>query len=278
MATGSLLIHVEQQLPMTIVALAGPLTLTTAPQVRQALLQDLAECPDGIVIDLSGLRVDSDLPLAVFRAVQRHASTWPAIPVVLCSPPAGLSERLARIGMDRTLPVFASRAPALAAATRAPSIARADQQLFRSVGAPEQARDLIVEICQAWDVPELTDPARLVVSELVTNAVLHANGAPKLTVVLRRPYLHLVVRDETPEPPVRRDIPPMAGLTSALSGWGLNLVSITAHAWGHLTNDTGKVVWAMLRCRRADDASMRNLRPHAVRPQCLHPRRPGRRG
>jgi anti-anti-sigma regulatory factor len=271
MATSPLVIRIEQHLPITVVALAGTLTQQSAAQLRQTMLKCLAECPDAIMIDLSGLRVDGDLPLVVFRAVRRHAASWPAIPVLVCSPPPALADQLARVSVDGVLPVFPDRASGLAV-IRSPSIARADRQLTPSVGAPEQARTLMVEICEAWNLPELVDPARLVASELVTNAILHAWGPPQLSAVLRRAYLHLIVRDESPDPPVRRAIPPMAGLTRTLSGWGMNLVAVTAHAWGHLANDTGKAVWAMLRCPQRPSASVRALRPHLVRPQCLHPR------
>lgn len=265
-ASGSLAIRVERRLPVTVVALAGDLTMPAAARLRQTLLKCLADCPDAVVIDLSGATVDTDLPLAVFRAVRRHASAWPAIPVSLCSPPPALSARLARLGMDRVLSVFPSRQRALAAAGTAPTVARADRQFLQSVNAPAQARELIVEICRAWDLPELVDPARLVVSELITNAVLHGRGAPHLTVVLRHPYLHLIVRDDSPDPPVRRTPPPAPGTGTALSGWGLQMVDRAVHSWGHLANETGKAVWAMLRSRQQTGAAAPAVHPQSVRP------------
>jgi anti-sigma regulatory factor (Ser/Thr protein kinase) len=69
--------------------------------------------------------------------------------------------------------------------------------------APAEARRGTKSALLAWSLPALVDDATLVVSELVTNAVLH--GAPPLQLVLRRRLddVRLDVQDANPQPPPR---------------------------------------------------------------------------
>ena len=101
---------------LVTVSLTGPLTLDGVPHVRGVLLKCLADCPTGLIVDLAGLTVDSDLPLVVFPAVARHARAWPgAPPVLLCAPSGPVADRFARWQLRRFLPVHADRAQAVAA-------------------------------------------------------------------------------------------------------------------------------------------------------------------
>jgi hypothetical protein len=244
--TDTLRIRVEQLLPVAVVTLDGTLSLSAVGRVRSALLKCLAECPDALVVDLAGLSVDSNLPLAVFRAVRRHASTWPAVPMLLCAPSPALLGRFSRTSLGVVIPVYPTRADALAAVDTRQTVARADRDLLPTLDTPAQARELVRDLCLAWGLSGLVDDARLVVSELVTNALLHARGVLRLSVVLRHRDLHLIVRDQSPVPPRRRP-PPSRTSKVALGGRGLYLLDLTAHSWGHLVNDTGKAVWALLR-------------------------------
>src|SRR6266542_1799086 len=91
-------------------SLSGPLTLHRVPEVRGLLLRCLTECPAALVVDLSDLVVDSDLPLAVFPAVARRVRAWPgAAPILLCVPPGPVADRLARWRRRRYLTVHGSR-------------------------------------------------------------------------------------------------------------------------------------------------------------------------
>jgi anti-sigma regulatory factor (Ser/Thr protein kinase)/anti-anti-sigma regulatory factor len=241
-------IRVVRSLPVAVVELDGELTLAVAGEVRGTLRTCLAECPDAVVVDLAGLRVASNLPLNAFRAIRRQEATWPAAPVLLCAPSPVLAARLARSGLDRLLPVLPSRAAAVAAVGARPSLARVDLQLPPAVTAPARARELVYDACVAWGVPELIDDARLVVSELVTNAILHTGDRLRLSLVLRDRALHLIVHDRSTDPP-RLVFEGGARAAARLGGRGLYLLEITAQSWGHLTTDTGKAVWAVLRRR-----------------------------
>jgi anti-sigma regulatory factor (Ser/Thr protein kinase) len=80
--------------------------------------------------------------------------------------------------------------------------------------------------------------ATLLVSELVTNAVLHAGTAIELCVELRGGILRVEVRDGTTLAPSRRRYDLTAG-----TGRGMMLVEELAAAWGSELVDDGKLVW-----------------------------------
>lgn len=93
---------------------------------------------------------------------------------------------------------------------------------------------------------DVVDDAKLLVSEIVTNAVVH--GKPEVTLVLRidPPGLGVVVADEGRAQPHLPDAAPDA---DAPSGRGLLIIDAIASAWGVSPNapPPGKSVWFELR-------------------------------
>ncbi|MEU4423278.1 ATP-binding protein [Actinoplanes sp. NPDC024001] len=102
------------------------------------------------------------------------------------------------------------------------------------------ARVVTRDACQAWGRPALANHAVFIMSELVTNAVLHTGTKMVASVSVRGRRLHLAVRDGTGTPPrlVRANGTPLS------RGTGLRLVRAASHAWGALPCRDGKVVWA----------------------------------
>jgi anti-sigma regulatory factor (Ser/Thr protein kinase) len=95
-----------------------------------------------------------------------------------------------------------------------------------------------------WDVASLADDAGLILSELVTNAVVHAS-ALKVDVWLMcdRQRLLIMVSDPCPIMPTRTD----EGQPDAMSGRGLMIVEALAQSWGaYWVPEQGKVVWALV--------------------------------
>lgn len=91
----------------------------------------------------------------------------------------------------------------------------------------------------------MTDDLSLVVTELVTNAVLHAKAPIELVIEQADGCLRVSVRDNDPHlpsPPPPR--PPTAALTF---GRGLAVVEALATRWGATPSGEGKEVWAELR-------------------------------
>ncbi|MFC8719037.1 ATP-binding protein [Kitasatospora sp. NPDC057198] len=107
------------------------------------------------------------------------------------------------------------------------------------------ARRHTTQVLECWHARlELSDAARLVVSELATNAV-RARGGPHgftLSLVLRGGSLLVQVGDQDPCPPRPRPAGP-----DATGGRGLHLVDELSARWGYYrTAPHGKVVWAEL--------------------------------
>lgn len=78
----------------------------------------------------------------------------------------------------------------------------------------------------------------LCVSEVVTNAVLHARSAPTMTVRRDDDLLTVEVADDDPTQPVRR-----AHSTTATTGRGLRILDDLTVRWGTRPTASGKVVW-----------------------------------
>lgn len=124
------------------------------------------------------------------------------------------------------------------------------QTLALTPSAPSvrRARDWVGELLEQIGRPELVDSARLAVSELVTNALLHAE--PPLAVRLRGTAEHprVEVADHSltpPQPRPRTDVTLEDELTWTTGGRGLDLVGCHAVAWGADIDPRGigKVVW-----------------------------------
>jgi hypothetical protein len=80
--------------------------------------------------------------------------------------------------------------------------------------------------------------AEFLVSELVMNALRHAETAPVLHIQLLRPGFRVVVEDDSPDFVVREPADP-----DRRSEHGLGKVDAFAGAWGWDTTATGKRVW-----------------------------------
>jgi len=226
-----------------IATVSGELRLADTAPLHIALLKCLAEQPDALLVDLTGLHVRQPLALSVFTAVLRQAARWPGTPVLLCGPPPDTRRHLVA-GAYRRLPLFTGTAPALAhlhdERLTMPSLS---EELLPVSGAARHARDVVTEACLRWDLPELVAPASLIVNELVANVVDHAGTMMTLRLSLRKRYLNIAVRDGSPAPPVLS----AAVSPEALNGRGLMLVNELACTWGSLPATDGKVVWAALR-------------------------------
>jgi anti-sigma regulatory factor (Ser/Thr protein kinase) len=104
------------------------------------------------------------------------------------------------------------------------------------------ARDVVADVLTTMGWPEHTiDRARVVASELVTNAVMHAGTAFELTIRVDDACWIEVTDGAPAELPQRVD---HGG--SRPGGMGLYLVDALAAEWGVERDPTCKVVWARL--------------------------------
>jgi anti-sigma regulatory factor (Ser/Thr protein kinase)/anti-anti-sigma regulatory factor len=225
-----------------VVTLSGRLGLREVAPLRNRLLKCLAEQPESVLVDLAGFSVAEPLALAVFTAVVRQAARWPGIPVLFCAPSPATRTLMNRGAFNR-LPVFHSVSAARDhVGTDWQTLPSISDELLPLSGAARQARNVATDACLRWDLPHLIAPASLIVSELVSNVVDHAQTMATLRLSLHRGYVTIAVRDGSPAEPVK-----VAGISpDAYSGRGLILVEASAHSWGWLPTDDGKVVWASL--------------------------------
>jgi anti-sigma regulatory factor (Ser/Thr protein kinase) len=89
----------------------------------------------------------------------------------------------------------------------------------------------------------LRDDAVLLVSEVVTNAVIHARTPLRLFLHDRPHLVRVEVEDASPDQPVTTTTTTSAPDALRASGRGLELVERLADAWGVESRRTGKVVW-----------------------------------
>ncbi|GAA0502570.1 ATP-binding protein [Paractinoplanes deccanensis] len=228
-----------------LVEMIGRLGLTDVADVHVRLLKALAEQPQSLLIDLSGMTVEEPLALAVFTAASRQAARWPGIPLLLCTARPPVHALLTGPAYHR-LPVFDSLGTARAHARDhgGETMPAISDDLLPITGAPRHARDVATDACLRWDEPGLVGPASLIASELVSNVVDHAHTMMTLRLSLRRRYLNIAVRDGSPAEPTRPLRVP--GRTDLNRGRGLLLVDASSHAWGWVPSADGKVVWASL--------------------------------
>jgi anti-sigma regulatory factor (Ser/Thr protein kinase) len=117
--------------------------------------------------------------------------------------------------------------------------------------APASVARLFVRcLCEEWGVAAVADVAELLSSELVTNAVVHAQSAIELEVTRSRTELRVDVGDVGPG-----SVQPVAHArpAEAEGGRGLAIVASLADDWGVEEVPTGKSVWFALATPQVDE-------------------------
>ena len=132
--------------------------------------------------------------------------------------------------------------------------ARAELLLPMQRTSPAMARDFARRSGCTSHALEVLDDALLLISELVTNSVLHGGPPIVLAIDCDGSGLHVRVRDGATQPPVGRG----AG-ADAESGRGMSLVDLISDTWGVEPvadeHGIGKEVWFELAADRGAAAS-----------------------
>lgn len=100
------------------------------------------------------------------------------------------------------------------------------------------ARQLVRQTLSDWTAPQYEWTAAQLLTELVTNAVIHAGTPVTVCLALFADRLRVEVRDGSPRLPAQRSYG-----VQATTGRGLQLVSVLATSWGVSIDEGGKTVW-----------------------------------
>jgi hypothetical protein len=112
--------------------------------------------------------------------------------------------------------------------------------------AAHAVRRFVIDTLDEWGQSDLTDDAALVVSELASNALLHAESPFRVSIRWRGPVVRLSVHDASCLFPVCRAAP-----SEVPGGRGVGIVASLARRWGTDPVPEGKVVWAELQTHLA---------------------------
>ena len=101
-----------------------------------------------------------------------------------------------------------------------------------------RARQLARERLRVVCTPDVLDTVALLVTELVTNAILHARTPLQLEIEVHPDRVRLCVEDASLQQPELHHYD-----TDAVTGRGLALLEQLATSWGVEARPSGKVVW-----------------------------------
>ncbi|WP_367324892.1 SpoIIE family protein phosphatase [Streptomyces sp. HUAS ZL42] len=117
---------------------------------------------------------------------------------------------------------------------------RAGWAVWRLPDAVMHARRFTARTLRRWKVDEVADTALLVVSELVTNALVHTQGPVSVDLMLRGDRIRVCVSDASPRAPAK----PVITDWEATGGRGLLLVEAMSESFGSVPVAGGKQVWS----------------------------------
>ncbi len=114
--------------------------------------------------------------------------------------------------------------------------------VWRVPEAVRHARRFTRRALRAWGVTDEPDAILLIVSELVTNALVHTDGQVRLDLTLINNRMRVAVADISPRTPIK----PTSIGWEATGGRGILLVEALSATWGTVPVSGGKQVWAEL--------------------------------
>jgi anti-sigma regulatory factor (Ser/Thr protein kinase) len=182
-------------------------------------------------------------------------------------PQRRLLEATARRTADavRRVRIITGRGPEDATADDPALIGQGDRASVLLEGDPRAAsasRRFLREWLEEWGVDDDTvDNAQLCLSELVTNAIIHARTSSELTVHFEHRVLTVVVRDlggsNRSNDPASMTQMPDADDPMRVFGRGLTLVDAIADRWGSEQDASGTTAWFVIELEHAEDPPAR---------------------
>lgn len=230
----------------TVLAIDGALTLDDVPELQRHLGVALAQVHDSVVCDLTHLGTADPEAITIF-ARNAFLADGPGPLIYLAGARGAVGDVLERMELARFVGVAESVSDAvLLARHRAPRLC-AVQAFDQGPVTPRHARRFVGHILTQWDLSAVADDIQLAVSELATNAVMHAQTALLVRLERTADRVFVSVKDEH-DGPVRAWWDGQAGWRAAApseGGQGLPIVrtlAVSSGAYAHPAG--GAVVWA----------------------------------
>lgn len=229
---------------VAILTVEGVLDSSTYRTIRDTVIKAAIDEPRAVIVDVERLDAPSASAWTVFTSARWHVSVWPDVPILLvCAEPRGQRE-VAKAGVTRYVPIYASLELALdAVRRRALSVRRrACTELARNISSLDTARSVITDWLTQWDVPDAIPVAATVATVFVENVLDHTESAPALIVESHQHTVTVAVEDGNYHLPGRHeDADGGADIVS-----GLAIVSALCRTWGATPTSSGKTVWGLV--------------------------------
>lgn len=211
--------------------------------LERTLVAALAVGPSAVVLEQSDGHGTHAPFTAAFDAVDTYLRTWSGTPLFMHLRDPAQERAFQAHPLSQRVTTWPSLDNAVAAA-QLPPMERLSLTLDPEMSAPRRARELVDHALASWDPERPATDLKLVVTELVTNAVIHAQTALTVTLTRHRwgPAIRVAVRDGSNEQPVHE----ARADTSAPGRRGLLIVSKLSRGWGGVSVNGGKIVWAAL--------------------------------
>ncbi|WP_329034114.1 SpoIIE family protein phosphatase [Streptomyces sp. NBC_00178] len=243
------------------VALAGhPAPLVLLPDGSSDTLEAPANVPLGVTVDAGSLaREHTLLPASVLMLYSDGLLDWSTADPMAGArallgsadtvAPADLEELADHLIADTSAPQYRRDDAVLLLArcehAEGEVVPRADSLRIqrRDLRGVKAARDFVDDRMHDWGLAGMADSLQLVVSEVVTNALVHAGSDVELRLRVFAERIRVEVRDSASNPPVPSPLSlSEEGLSQAEHGRGLFIVDALTEGWKSYPNGRGKTV------------------------------------
>ena len=209
----------------------------------------LAENPLVVILDLDEVAGSSGALSDVLEPVASYLAAWPGTVVVVCTPNPVKAARLLPLTIIDRVVLSRSSHEGLERANHI--VSHQHRSITFLQPHPEAADDGRVftrRTLRDWRLEDLTWPATLVVSELVTHSLAHADTALDLTLSRVDQRVRIAVHDHGSDNLRSAEVAaPTDPLEDPLRHRGLLVVRALTQCWGVFpSREHGKTVWAVM--------------------------------
>jgi|tagenome__1003787_1003787.scaffolds.fasta_scaffold20726437_2 anti-anti-sigma factor len=226
---------------VAVLTAIGALDATTYLLLRDTIIKAALEEPQSVIVDIGELTISTESALAVFTSAQWHVGRWPEVPIALVTEHRAVRSAIARNGVARYVPVYATVREALAHSGHTPHRKRARADLPAKITSLRRGRDLVSEWLTAWSQPDLIAVSKIIVTAFLENVLQHTDSAPNVRLETNGTTVTVAVADASRVPPSVRE-----SRHSGNAPTGLKIVAALCRAWGSSPTPSGKTVWAIV--------------------------------